>query len=315
MQNVSHAPVARRRSSVTLEMLKPMFVGAFQGFGEHQIPRLSAALTFYFLLALSPMLLFLIAITGLIQSSDAFRNELLRSLGEVMGSSQAEFVRSLLHKANDSHAGILATLFGLVVALFGASGLFEQLKDSVNAVWGITRTEKGILKKILGKLSAFLMVILAGAFIVTWVAFDSWLHYVQTHYAAYSGVPIWEFVSFMATWLLLSPIFALMFKLLPSKHLEWCDVWLPAFITGLLFSIGKYVLGWYLSLSSANASYGVAGAVVIVLLWAYYCGQILLFGVELSEEYANLYGSQRGSRDRTRQSVAQGGITQPSTTA
>ena len=293
---------------MTIEMLKPLFVRAFQGFGKDQVPRLSAALTFYFLLALSPMLLFLIAITGLIQSSDAFRNELLRSLQGGFGAGQADFFRSLLHKAGDTHAGIIGTIFGLVVALFGASGLFEQLKDSVNAIWGVTSAPHGILKMILLKLSAFLMVIVAGIVIVAWVAFDAWLHYVETHYTVYSGLPIWELVSFVVTWLLISPVFALMLKFLPTKDLQWHDVWMPAFLTGLLFSIGKYVLGWYLSLSSANASYGAAGAVVIVLLWAYYSAQIFLFGVELSEQYALLYGSKKGQTEENRAAVLPSGV-------
>ena len=290
-------------------MLKPVFAKAAQRFGKDQAPRLAAALTFYMMLALSPLLLFLISAVGLIQTSDRFRHMLLSSIRNGFGPNDAEFVRTLLHKAADTHAGIIAAIFGLIVAVYGASGLFEQLRDSVNAIWGVTPVSRGIWQIVLGKLSAFLMVIIGGAIVFAWVLFDAWLRYVHRHTEDYSSsIPIWQVVSFLSTWGVAIPVFGLMFKYLPCKYLKWSDVWFPAFLTGLLFAIGKYGLGLYLLLGSANSSYGAAGSVVIILLWAFYSAQIFFFGVELSEQYALHYGSQRGKEEEHKNAVLPSGV-------
>ncbi len=202
----------------------------------------------------------------------------------------------------------------MIVSLYGASGLFEQLRDSVNAIWGVKPLARGIRQIVLSKLTAFLGVLVGGAMIVAWVLFDAWLHYVRHHYSLTLPFqfPVWQVASFIGTCALTTPAFALTFKLLPCKELRWRDVWLPAVITGLLFAIGKFVLGWYLSLSTSNASYGTAAALIVILLWAYYSSQIFFFGVELSEQYATQYGSLKGQGQDHENKVLPTGVTEVS---
>lgn len=301
---------------MTLETAKNIFIKAFQGWNKDQVPRLSAALTFYLLLSLSPMLLFLVAATGLLQQSEEFRTQLLQSVTEGLGKAQADLIDTLLKHAGAGGTGIVATILGLLVSLFGASGLFEQLRDSVNAIWGVQPTSRGIVAIVMGKLAAFVMVLAGGAIVVGWVIFDAWLHYMRRHYPlnATFGVshqfsfPLWQVISLVATWILITPVFGAMFKYLPCKQLTWKDVQLPAFVTGLLFSLGKLGLGLYLSFSTGNASYGSAGAVVVLLLWAYYSAQIFFFGVELTEQYALQRGSLMGEHEEHRNRVLPEGV-------
>jgi len=290
----SNAYPHKRIRVLTLEMLKPVFMHAGLHFVKDQAPRLSAALTFYMMLALSPLLLFLIGVIGLIQNSDRFRHMLLRQIERGFGPGAQEFLKEMLHKAADTHAGIIAVVLGLLVAGFGASGMFEQLRDSVNAIWEVKPTARSFWQMVLNKLSAFVMVIAGGAVIVLWILFDAWLHYVRRQVGAEYPYtfPIWQLVSFLTTWGFTTPVFTLMFRYLPCKDLKWQDVWLPAFLTGFMFALGKYGLGLYLLFSSANSSYGIAGSIVVVLLWCYYSTQIFFFGVELSKQYARYYGSQ-----------------------
>jgi membrane protein len=293
---------------MTVEMLVPVFKKAFKGWGEDQVPRLSASFTFYLLLALSPMLLFFVAATGLVMHSPSIREGLIAQIKDAMGEAQAGFISSLMTSTQSKGAGILATLFGLVVALFGASGLFEQLRESVNTIWGVKSQPCGVWSMVLRKFVAFLMVILGGLVMAGWLILDARLHYLNKNYMISAPLPIWQTLSFVVSWAFWSVVFAGALKYLPERPLQWRDVWLPAFVTSLAFALGKYLLSLYFSYSSVNVSYGSAGAVVLLLLWVYYSAQIFFFGVELTEAYALAFGSLKGQEEKHETAVRQGGV-------
>lgn len=288
---------------MTVEMLRPVFARAWKDWQEDQVPRLSAALTFYLMLALSPLLLFIVAATGLALQQHGGQNpiaeHLIASVRSSLGADQADFVKSIIHSSRSKGAGIAASLIGLVVALFGASGIFQQLQESVNSIWEVKTEISGIKAAIMGKLVAALMVIIGGLVLIGWLGLDAWLRIERKNLGGTGTFPVRQILSFLAAWAFWTPIFASIFRWLPNRRVAWNDVWLGAITTSFAFALTKYLLSLYFSFSSVSVSYGSAGAVVVLLLWAYYLSQLFFYGVELTRAYAFTYGSCR-ERDKAK---------------
>jgi membrane protein len=293
---------------MTVEMLRPLFVKAWKNWGKDKAPRLSASLTFYLMLALAPLLLFIVAGAGLFYSSAEVRHHLIRTLEESIGSTQAHFIESIIVSTSSRTAGITATLFSLAISLFGSSGLIEQLRDSMNSIWGVDAPSGGIWSIIVRRLVGFLTVIVGTLILVAWLLFDAWLRSLRHRYGGGTDFPIWEIISFLTSWIFWTPVFGSIFKFLPEIKVKWNDVWLAAIVTSLGFALGKYVLSLYFSYSTVNLSYGSAGAIVVILLWSYYFAQLFFYGVELSEAYSLAYGSRKGQQELDSQTVEQHGL-------
>jgi membrane protein len=285
---------------MTVEMLRPVFARAFKYWNEDQAPRYSAALTFYLMLAMSPLLLFLVAASSLLLQSNHGTNELQKQListiNQSMGPAQGDFLQKIIASSPSRGAGYTATIVGLVVTVFGASGLFLQLRLSVNSIWRVQSQSNGIKGFIGSKVVSVLMVLAVGIILLGWLVFDWWLRIVRHRVDKATDFPIMTVLSFLLSWAFWTPIYAAMLKWLPERKLEWRDVWLGGIITSLAYSISKYVLSLYFTYSSVNVTYGSAGAIIVILLWAYYSSQIFFYGVELSRSYAESYGSLRGTR-------------------
>jgi len=280
---------------VTVEMLRPVFAKAIKGYGEDQVPRLSAALAFYLLLALSPLLLVLVAVFTLLvrlKSADTqMEAHLLNTIRNTLGEPQMLFLKGIMDSSKSNGASYVATVTGLALALFGSSGLFQQLRDSVNGIWRAKPGLSGIRGVILSKIGAALTVIVVVAILVGWLVFDSWMRIVRRTIAPGTAYGFRESLSFVFAWFFWTPIYAAMFKWLPAQKVEWRDVWLGGIVTALAFAISKYVLSLYFSYVGSSASFGSAGAIIVILLWAYYSAQIFFYGVELTKAYAEAWGS------------------------
>lgn len=275
-----------------LEPYKRVFADAWRWWGEDQVPRLSAALTFYAMLALAPMLLLAVASAGFLLGEDAVRANISLEVERSMGDAQAIFIDSLL-KGHSAGTGAVAILFSIGVLIFGAAGLFEQLRDSVNAIWGTTSLQGGFLPILQRKAFGVLAVVATAVALLAWMFLDARLQWLSKQ-TVDAALPFWKAASFVVSWAFSGLLFAAIFKLLPRKKIAWRDVVFAAGITALFFGIGKYLLSLYFAFASVSAAYGAAGALVVILLWIYYSSQILFFGVELSNAYAYSMGSLKG---------------------
>jgi membrane protein len=294
--------------TMVLEPLKKVFRDAWRWWGDDQVPRLSAALTFYAMLSLAPMLVLAVTTAGFMYGEESARANITEQIKSALGEAQAAFVKSLL-QPHSEQAGIWAAVFSIAVLLFGASGLAEQLRDSVNAIWGLKAPQGGFLTIVKRKVFAILGVVLAAVVLLGWMILDAWLQWLSKN-TVESAAPLWQAVSLIVSVVLLSLVFGAMFKALPRKRVAWNDVWFAAVFTSLAFTAGRYLLSLYFAFASVSAGYGAAGAMVVILLWFFYSSQIFFFGVELSNAYAFNLGSFKGQpHDNETKVTATGQVT------
>jgi membrane protein len=272
---------------------------AYQGWKEDNASRLSAALAYYTIFSIAPLLAIIIAITGLIWDAGAVRTQILSQVQSLVGAQGADFVASLMTNTGSPGEGILALVIGILTLLFGALGVFNELHNSLNIIWNI-KVEKpegfwqSLKKVILDRLLSFTMILGIGFLLLVSLVVTAGLSATQETVG--NAMPIPEFllqiVNLVISVGVITVLFALIFKFLPDVKIGWRDVWMGAFVTSLLFSFGKTVIGIYLGNSAVGSTFGAAGSLVLLLLWIYYSAQILFFGAEFTQVYANQYGSK-----------------------
>ena len=261
-------------------------------FIRDKAPRLGAALAFYTALSLSPLIMVVVAIAGFVFGEEAARGGLYSEIQDLVGDEAAQTIQSVL--AQHTHTdGVLATVIGIVTLVVGASGVFAQLQDALNSIWGVDPHESsgiwGMVKDRLLSLSlvggmAFLLLV-SLVFSATLVAvgrkFDAW----------FPGGAAWlRFANLALGFFLTTAMFAMIFKILPSVRVRWSDVGLGSAITAVLFTGGKYLIGLYLGRTAVGTAYGAAGSFVVLLVWIYYSTQILLFGAAFTQIYSKRHG-------------------------
>lgn len=272
-------------------------------------PQMGAALAYYTIFSLSPLLLLAIGIASLVFGEEAARGGLLVELEKTMGPLTAAAIESMLKNAYESGGSAGLTGVGLVVLLFGASGMFIQLQESLNTIWKVTDPPErsGVREWLSDRLTALVAVLGTGFLLLTSLILSALLQAAKkflTPDALPGGAVSWEVVYALVSLAFVALLFALIFKLVPEAPVAWRDVWLGAVLTAVLFTLGKYLLGLYLGRSGVASAFGAAGSVVVVLVWIYYSSQIVLFGAEFTRAYAVL----RGSRARTSVAGAAGPV-------
>jgi membrane protein len=260
---------------------------------DDQCPMLGAALSYYTLFSLAPLLLIAVALAGRLFGEDAARGRVVEQLQDTMGPTAAQAIEAMLVNARQRDSGILATLIGVGVLFFGAASVFLQLQTALNAAWDIPpKPGRGILGLIKDRMLAFGLVLVIGFLLLTSMVLSAALAgfsgYLDEWTFGLTGRILNETVSFAIA----TVLFALIYKFLPEAEIAWKDVWVGGAITSLLFTIGKALLGLYLGRSTVASMYGAAGSLVVILLWVYYSAQIVLFGAEFTQVYANRYGSR-----------------------
>jgi len=212
-----------------------------------------------------------------------------------MGTQGGEAIQQMLENASQPVLGSLAGLIGLVTLLFGASGVFGELQDSLNTIWEVeAKPGRGIWGTIKDRFFSFTLVLGTGFLLLVSLLLTTFLTAIggRLEAALPGGALLWQVVNFVISFGLITLLFAMIFKYIPDVEIQWRDVWIGAAATALLFVIGRLALSLYLGNSSTTSVYGAAGSLVVVLLWVYYTAQILFFGAEFTQVYANRYGSQ-----------------------
>jgi membrane protein len=280
-----------------------LFKQTISEFTADKVPRLGAALAYYTIFSLAPLLLIVIAISGLVFGHDAAQNKIFEQLHSVLGANTAAGVQDMVKNAAKPKSGTIATILGIVTLLLGASGVFGQLKDALNTIWDVKPKEGGgIMGMVKDRFLSFAMVLGLGFLLLVSLVIDTAIaaigKYAGNHLPG--GAALWHIVELAFSFVVITVLMAGIFRLLPDMKIEWRDVWLGAALTSLLFVLGKFALGIYFAKSAVGSSFGAAGSLVLVLLWVYYSAQILLFGAEFTQVYARSHGSLKAEADAKR---------------
>lgn len=264
---------------------------------EDKAPQLGAALAYYTVFSLAPLILVLLAILGLIFRNDPTGawEKMTVQLGYFLDRSAIDVIQSIAQKASSQDKSIWATIIGVALALFGASGVFGQLQDALNTIWGVkAKPGGGIWGFLRGRFLSFAMVGGICFLLLVSMTLESVLkafsHYIQALLPG--GIVIAVAVYLIFDLALVVLVLGAIFKVLPDAKIRWRDVWIGALITALLFALGKWALGLYLGSGSAASAYGAASSLITLLLWVYYSSQILLFGAEFTQVYADHFGAR-----------------------
>lgn len=251
--------------------------------------RLSAALAYYSIFSIAPLLVITIGIAGLVLGTEAVTGRLYGELKGYVGAQSSAAIQSMVESASKPSQGVIATMLGFVMLLLGASGVFGQLKDALNTIWGVKpKPGQGILAMVRGKFLNFGMVLVIGFLLLVSLMLSTAIAGLNDRLESILPLPafVWAALAFVISLGLVTTLFAMIFKVLPDAQIRWRYVWIGALITALLFEIGKTGLGWYLGREGAASAYGAAGSVVLLLLWVYYTSCILFFGAEFTRVYA-----------------------------
>jgi len=258
---------------------------------QDKAPQLGAALSYYTVFSLAPLILVLLAIVGVIFRDDPAGawDKITQQMSYFLDPSALQVVQSIAQKASEPGKSTIATIIGIALALFGASGVFGQLQDALNTIWGVkAKPGRGIWGFLRNRFLSFAMVAGICFLLLVSLAFEALLksfsHYVQS--VLPGGIVVALTVYLVFDFAVVVLLFAMIFKFLPDVKIQWRDVWIGAVMTAILFGIGKWLLGFYLGSGTAASAYGAASSLITLLLWVYYSSQILLFGAEFTQVYA-----------------------------
>lgn len=261
----------------------PIIRMAFESWSRHRCARLGAALAYYSLFSVGPLLLIITSIAGLVFSAEAARATLMTYVQEQMGETGSQTVEALLRGASSQQTGLIASVAGAILLVVGAVGVVVQLKDALNTIWEVEPAKqstwsfvfRSYLVSLIGIL--FLGLLLAASLVVSTA-----LSAVSQWSSAEINPLLWQSINFAISSSLLTIVFGLLFRLFPDAEVEWKDVWPAAFATALLFQFGTFAISWYVGTQGFASIYGAAASIVVLLVWIYYSAQIVLFGAELS---------------------------------
>lgn len=274
---------------------------ALAGWWNDNVPHLGAALSYYTLFSLAPILIVAIAIAGLAFGAEAVRGEIVHQIDGLVGRDGGLAVQAMLRGAAKPSSSVPATIIGIITFFLGATGAFLELQGALNTIWRVKPKSDGSWYRVLlmQRLISFGLVVGVGFLMLTSLLVSAGLaaldRYMGNTYPALAV--LWEALNVIVSLGVITLLFAMVYKVLPDVKLAWGDVWVGGLVTAGLFTIGKSVIGLYLGTSGFSSSYGAAGSVVVLLVWVYYSSQIILLGAEFTREYVAEFGKKPRPED------------------
>jgi membrane protein len=268
-------------------------------------PRLGAALAFYTMMSVAPLLVVSIGVAALAFGRQAASGQIVWQIQDLVGTEGGKAIQSMLASADKPGTGIAATVVGFLMLLFGASAVFGELRDSLNAVWGVRpAVGSGLVGLIRYRFFSFALVLGIGFLLMVSLLFSALIAALGKFLGSFLPVPelVLHLANLVLSWVAVTGLFALLYKVVPDVKIEWRDVWIGAAVTSFLFSVGKFLIGLYLGKASVGSAYGAAGSLVVFLVWVYYSAQIFFLGAEFTHVFAGRHGSraeQRAERAKT----------------
>jgi membrane protein len=268
---------------------------------EHKDARLGAALAYYSIFSLGPLIVIVITIAGLVFGGEAVQAQVFGALHGLLGDSGTQAIDAMLKGANRPREGILASVIGVGTLVFAAVGVVVQLKDALNTVWEVeTPPGSGIWRFVRTYIWSLAGVLSVGFLLLISMLLTAGLSAAGKYIAPYLPEAMLQIAGFLSSFAVIALLFAMMFKWLPDTPIAWRDVWLGAILTAALFEVGKFLIGLYIGKQGLESTYGAAASIVIVLIWVYYSAQLVLMGAEFTNVYARRYGSQRNAASADR---------------
>ena len=267
----------------------PIFKETYTQWAAHKASRLAAALSYYTIFSLAPLLLIVIAIAGLFFGAQAAQGQISAQLAGILGAKSAHQVDAMIAAAGAHKSGVIATVIGVVMLVLGASGVVLQLQDALNTVWDVQlESGGGFLRMIRERLISFSMIIGLAFLLLVSLVLSAGLSALNTYTTSIAPALNYAVHALNVVFDLgiLTLLFAVIYKYLPEAEVQWRDVWMGSFITALLFTIGQFALTIYLGKMNVASPYGDAGSIIVLLLWVYYSAQLLLFGAEFTRVWA-----------------------------
>jgi len=258
---------------------------------DDDAPTLGAALAFYTLFSLAPVLIVAVSVAGLVFGDKAAQGEIVRQFLGLMGTQGATAIEIILQSTNRPGLGVLATALSLIAILVGASGAFNELQDALNIVWKVHSTKSFWRVALRHRVFSLGLVVATGFLLLTSLVITAGLSAAERLVGTLLPISIvvLQSMNLVFSFLVITLLFALIFKLIPDTIIPWRDVWMGSAVTSLLFTMGKVLIGFYLGHSALTSAYGAAASLVVFLIWIYYSAQILLFGAEITHVYALKY--------------------------
>jgi membrane protein len=268
---------------------------SFSEWSNDKCPRLGAALSYYTIFSLAPLLLLVVSIAGLAFGREAAEGRILGELSGMVGTEAAETIQTAVAKANRPAAGIVGLVLGFVALLFGATGVVVELQDALNTVWKVVpKPGRGIKGMIRTRLLSLAMIAALGFLLLVSLVVSALLSGLTGWLRGVIGdfVVIGWIADIVISLAVVTSLIALMYKILPEAKVAWRDVWVGAGVTAFLFLLGKYLISVYIGQASVGSAFGAAGSLAVLLVWIYYSAQIILLGAELTRVYANRFGEK-----------------------
>lgn len=284
----------QERYSMRLRDIVKVVQMAVQDFGKDHAGTLSAARAYFTLFSIGPLLIVLIAIVGAVLGEQAARGQLMDTIKGYMGEDGARTIQAIVQSASQPQANLIASIIGIIGVVFGAMAIFGELKNSLNRIWDVpSKQGLGLMDLVFTNMLTFLMVVSAGGVLFLSLIANTVLSAVAPFVVGYvpAGAFIWQLVNYGVTLGIVTLTFAIIFKVLPDVTIAWKDVWLGAFITALLFMVGQIGIGLYIALMNVRSAFGAASSLVVILVWIFLSAVIIFFGAEVTQVYANNYGS------------------------
>jgi membrane protein len=281
-------------SSSTTQRIRSTLAGAWGAWFADRAASKGAALAFYTLFSLTPVLVLVIAIAGLFFGAEAAQGEIFSQLQGLVGPTGAQAIQMLLAGARNPESGRLATLIASVLLLVGATSVFAELKESLDDIWHVQKTrQSGVLALFRARLLSFGIVLVLAFLLLVSLVVSAAMAFLEKYWLGRWGEAVVALgaLSSLLSFLVIACLFGVIYKMLPEVKLAWKDVWVGALGTAALFTVGKHLIGVYLGNSGVASSYGAAGSLVALLLWVYYSAQIFFFGAEFTRQYALCFGS------------------------
>lgn len=257
--------------------------------------QLAAALSYYTLFSLAPLLLIAIGVAGLVFGREAAQNQIVETLQGMIGQDSAQTVQEMIQASNEKpKTGVLSTIIGFVALLFGAGGVVGQLQTSLNKVWEVTpKPGQGIWGFLRQRFFSFAMVLAIGFLLLVSLVVTAVLSSFTSMLSSFLGDATFvaHAIDILVSFGFVTLLFALIYKYVPDVEIQWRDVWVGAALTSILFTIGKYLIGLYIGTSGVSSTFGAAGSLITILVWVYYSSLIFFLGAEFTRVYATQYGS------------------------
>jgi membrane protein len=273
-----------------------LIIASIKAFIEDRALTMSAALAYYTVFAMAPLLIMLISLASLFYGEDAINRKLFQEINGLVGNQAALQIQDIIRKISLQNNSTFAVIIGVITLFVGATGVFIEMQDSINQIWRVkAKPKKGWKKMLINRVLSFSMIISLGFLLIASLIVNGLILALSDQLSQYFPsltILVINIFNVGLTFIIISALFAVIFKFLPDVEIDWKDVRIGAFFTVTLFIVGKFLIGIYIEKVGPGSAYGAAGSIIVILVWVYYTSAILYFGVEFTQVYSECYGGK-----------------------